>query len=388
MADLRISQDLAIHNLDGFESIKLPNKSLAFESVRQQGSAFYNLTDTCIYYADGLTWRKVFSVGSVGEVCIKDIDLDTSICVDDGKDNDTIVLLTPAAGGYTSTIGTGGVAIDTTGAFSIDSSSVTAASNLSTVGAAGFDLTVASSAGSLNLTGGESAADAVVITATIGGIDILAPGAAAGEDIDIVATGSSVNITSTESATDAIVLDATLGGIDILASGASAGEDIDIVATGSSVNVASTEAVSSAVTIDASNAAGGVAIRYGTGGFTKQQPAHTVESTTITLTIAELLTQIIVGTPAGASVNYVLPSATLIVGEFDSPAVNDSFDFHVINIDGSVGNTIEIATSAGATLVGNMHVTGAGATTDQSQGHFRIRITNVGAPAFTCYRIG
>lgn len=60
--------------------------------------------------------------------------------------------------------------------FSIDSSSTTGASNLSHVGAAGQDLTVACTAGSLNLTGAEAAADAVQITASnaAGGIRLTA----------------------------------------------------------------------------------------------------------------------------------------------------------------------------------------------------------------------
>jgi hypothetical protein len=108
------------------------------------------------------------------------------------------------AGGINVDAGTSGVIVDTTGAVSLDSA---AASNFTVTGA--FDLTLASSAGSVNITAGESAADSIVITSSAGGIDILASGAAAGEDIDIVATGSSVNITSTENVTDAIVINAS-----------------------------------------------------------------------------------------------------------------------------------------------------------------------------------
>lgn len=119
-----------------------------------------------------------------------------------------------AAGGIDVDAGTGGIAIDTTGALSLDSA---AASNFTVTGA--FDLTLASSAGSVNITAGESANDSIVIESTAGGIDILASGAAAGEDIDITATGSSVNITSTEAAGDAIVINASdaAGGVDIQA---------------------------------------------------------------------------------------------------------------------------------------------------------------------------
>ena len=78
------------------------------------------------------------------------------------------------AGGIDVDAGTGGIAIDTTGGLSIDSSATGAAANLSHVGAAGQDLTVACTAGSLNLTGGEADAAAVAIDASnaAGGIDM------------------------------------------------------------------------------------------------------------------------------------------------------------------------------------------------------------------------
>ena len=213
---------------------------------------------------------------------------------------------TPAAGTFT------GLVADSTGAITLDAD---AASNFSVAGV-GVDLTLASAGGRVVVNGEEAAADAlrlvsaaggldvdvallasitstrnnaqaILVEATAGGIDILASGAAAGEDIDIVATGSSVNITATESANDAIVLTSssggidilgsgpidivatgaalalsstvsaansisltsTAGGIDILATGAAAGEDIDIVATGSSVNISATENAADSITI-------------------------------------------------------------------------------------------------------------------------------------------
>lgn len=217
--------------------------------------------------------------------------------------NAIVINASGVAGGLNVDSGTGGMLLDTTGAISLDSA---AASNFTVTGA--FDLTLSTTAGSVNVTAGEDAADAIVLTAsaggidvlatgaagqdidivntggsvnisatesaadsvtivsTAGGIDILASGAAAGEDIDIVATGSSVNISSTESAADSITIISTAGGIDISASGAAAGEDIDITATGSSINITATESVSNAIVINASGAAGGVSIDAGTSG--------------------------------------------------------------------------------------------------------------------------
>lgn len=227
----------------------------------------------------------------------------------------------------------GGITIRSTGLASADGINLESA-------AGGIDM---DSALLMSLTSTRDNAQAILIEATLGGIDIIASGAAAGEDIDITATGSSVNITATEdnngaiyvhanggtseriqlhadqgTAVDsisllsdvggitiqatglasadginltataggidmdsalltsitstrndpqAILLEATLGGIDILASGAGAGEDIDIIATGSSVNITSTEAISSAIVLTSSNAAGGIQLTTGGGAI-------------------------------------------------------------------------------------------------------------------------
>ncbi len=165
------------------------------------------------------------------------------------------------AGGINVDSGTSGVIVDTTGAISLDSA---AASNFTVTGA--FDLSLISSLGSVNVTAGEDAADAIVLSAGAGGIDILATGAA-GQDIDIVNTGGSVNITATESAADSLVLTSTAGGIQILASGAAAGEDILVTATGSSITLTSTENVTDAINFTASGAASRINLTAGTGSI-------------------------------------------------------------------------------------------------------------------------
>lgn len=116
-----------------------------------------------------------------------------------------------AAGGIDIDSGTGGITIDSTGVLSLDSAGAT---NLTATGA--FDITVNSTAGSVNITAGEDAADAIVLTASAGGIDLAATGAA-GQDIDITNTGGSINITATESVSDAIVINASgaAGGVTI-----------------------------------------------------------------------------------------------------------------------------------------------------------------------------
>ena len=129
--------------------------------------------------------------------------------------------------------------------------------DIDATGAAGEDINITNTGGSIVLSATENAADAVSITATVGGIDISAAGAAAGEDIDISSTGSSVNISASEDVADAITMNASAGGIDITAAGA-AGEDIDITCTSGSVNISGGEDAADAVVISAG--AGGIDI--------------------------------------------------------------------------------------------------------------------------------
>ena len=110
-----------------------------------------------------------------------------------------------AAGGIDVDAGTGGIAVDTTGVLSIDSAG--AASNISHTATAGGDFTIAmdgSADASLILSSAGTAADALQITTTAGGIDILNGGAAGGEDIDITSTNASFNVTAGEDAVDSI----------------------------------------------------------------------------------------------------------------------------------------------------------------------------------------
>ena len=230
-----------------------------------------------------------------------------------------------AAGGIDIDAGTGGVDILTTGVLSIDSSATNAAANLSHVGAAGQDLTVACTAGSLNLTGGEADAAAVKINAsnaaggidmdagtggiaidTTGGlsIDSSATGAsanlshvgAADNDLTVACTAGSLNLTGAEAdaaavkihATNAaggIDIDAGTGGVDILTTGVlsidssatnaaanlshvgASGQDLTVACTAGSLNLTGGEADAAAVAINASNAAGGIDMNAGTGGI-------------------------------------------------------------------------------------------------------------------------
>jgi len=101
------------------------------------------------------------------------------------------------------------------------------------------------------------------MNATAGGLDIDADDGiaidavgAAGEDIVITNTGGSISLVATEAVVDAIVLNASVagGGIDItsnedidISTTGAAGEDISLTNTGGSINLSSTENAASAI---------------------------------------------------------------------------------------------------------------------------------------------
>lgn len=177
-----------------------------------------------------------------------------------------------AAGGIDVNAGTGGIDLDTTGAISIDGQ---AASNLTVTGA--FDLTCSSTLGRLVLNAEKVAADAIRILSAAGGLD--------------TNVALQMNLDSSQAAADAIRIfasnvaggidvNAGTGGIDIDTTGVlsidSAGItnltttgafDLTVSSTAGSVIVSGGEAVADAVQITSSNAAGGVLVTTGTGGF-------------------------------------------------------------------------------------------------------------------------
>jgi len=114
----------------------------------------------------------------------------------------------------------------------------------------------------------------------------------------------------------------------------------------------------------------------------------TAETVAVTLTAADLLSQIITGTHAeGSTETYTFPTGTLMdaASEFD---IGDSFKWYLLNESAAAADTITVAAGAGHTLVGNAivqsrHVTTGGVT--GSAGAFLTRKT--AANTFITYRI-
>ena len=115
------------------------------------------------------------------------------------------------------------VTIDATGLISLDAAE---ASNFTVSGAA-LDLTLESTAGSVNINGGEAVGDAIAIDASAGGFTldgVLTSGitvTGASEDLNLTATGGSINVSASEAAADAVVIEASnaAGGVQINANG-------------------------------------------------------------------------------------------------------------------------------------------------------------------------
>lgn len=150
----------------------------------------------------------------------------------------------------------GAITLDTAAGISLDAAT---ASNFSVSGAAA-DLTLASSAGSVNITAGEDAANAIVLTASAGGIDILATGEAA-QDIDIVNTGGSINITATEDVANAVYIRANGGTSETIRIHADQGTGVASLDLLSDVGgISLTSGLASADAINLAASAGGVDI--------------------------------------------------------------------------------------------------------------------------------
>jgi len=172
-----------------------------------------------------------------------------------------------AAGGIDIDYGTGNMVITGSGAsadFTLDADLIsidgTGTSNITFTNGAAEDVTISTAGAadhSLIIQATGTAADAMQLITTAGGITITNGGAAAGEDFTISNTNASMNISAAEDVEDAIVVNASTGGINITADGAAA-SDLDLVCTNGSTNISGGEAVANAVTIAAG--AGGVDI--------------------------------------------------------------------------------------------------------------------------------
>jgi hypothetical protein len=115
--------------------------------------------------------------------------------------------------------------------------------------------------------------------------------------------------------------------------------------------------------------------------FATAVPATATASAT--LTASQVLNGILLGSPGSSAASYQLPTvAVLEAGIPSAAAVGESFDFSVMNVDGSSLGVITLTTNTGWTLVGLMTVVATAGTSQM----FRARKTGTGT--WSLYRIG
>lgn len=133
------------------------------------------------------------------------------------------------------------------------------------------------------------------------------------------------------------------------------------------------------------NGAGGYQIGDGNLNETNFQviPVPATATATATLTAAQVLNGILLGSPGASAASYTLPTVSDLetaLPNSDKPGI--SFDFSVVNVDGSGSGVITLVTNTGWTLVGLMTVVATAGTAQI----FRARKSGVGT--WTLYRVG
>lgn len=115
--------------------------------------------------------------------------------------------------------------------------------------------------------------------------------------------------------------------------------------------------------------------------FVTSSPA--TATVTATLTATQVLNGTILGSPGSSAASYTLPTVTDLENALlnaDKPGV--TFEFSVVNVDGSGSGVITLVAGTGWTLVGLMTVAATAGTAQL----FRARKTGTGA--WTLYRRG
>ena len=272
-----------------------------------------------------------------------DLDAALQVNIDSSQAAATAVRIVTsnAGGGIDIDSGTGGIAIDSTGAISLDAA---AASNLTVTGA-GIDLTLASSGGSVLVSSTEDAALAIRLHANGGTSETIQIHSDQGTGVSSVGLlsdvgGITLRATGLASA-DAINLEAAAGGIDM--DGAL------------QINIASSQAAATAIQMTASDAAGGITMTVGTGGV----------NVAGNLNLTSVATQISMN--GGAATDFI-GRATLVAGTVTvantNIAANDrifltrsalngspALGFPITTISAGASFTIDVYNAAGAAVV-------------------------------------
>lgn len=112
------------------------------------------------------------------------------------------------------------------------------------------------------------------------------------------------------------------------------------------------------------------------------QPAPGTMTSTAAITVANLLTGMIAGSPGASAATYTLPTVALLEATLGNAVrTNQAFDFSISNIDGNTAGVITLAVGTGWTLAGLATLAAVAGTS----GQWRARKTGVGT--WTAYRL-
>jgi len=115
-------------------------------------------------------------------------------------------------------------------------------------------------------------------------------------------------------------------------------------------------------------------------------PAPATATATATLTVAQLQTGLLLGSPGSSAATYTLPTVALLEATVVNAHTGSTFEFSVINVDGSGSGAIALSAGTGWTIgssgsQGSMTV----AATAGTAARFRARKT--GDSAWSLYRV-
>jgi hypothetical protein len=111
-------------------------------------------------------------------------------------------------------------------------------------------------------------------------------------------------------------------------------------------------------------------------------PAPATATATATLTAAQVLSNILLGSPGTSAASYTLPTVADLEAALPSATkAGVSFDLSVVNVDGSSSGVITLVAGTGWTLVGLMTVVATAGTAQL----FRARKTGDGT--WSLYRV-
>ena len=111
------------------------------------------------------------------------------------------------------------------------------------------------------------------------------------------------------------------------------------------------------------------------------QATPATATSTATLTTAQIITGIILGSPGSSAATYTLPTVALLEATLVNCKVGMAFDLSVVNIDGSGSGIITLAVGTGFTAVGLLTVVATAGTA------CRWRLYKTGDGAWTICRI-